>query len=319
MMQSKSVHRRLGVLAALALGGVAAACGGGASPVAPGAVSARGAVIRGTVQGQGTGGASTLGASSALHTSSSAPTLKVSVVGTPLSTSTDAAGQFVLSGVPTGRIELRFEGPGLDARLEIGGLADGQEISITVRVNGGGVVLVSGDDPSPSPSASPSPTPSPVDDDEAEFNGRLDAIDGTTLTVAGRTVLTDANTKIRQHGDAVHFSTLQVGQTVEVEGSVQSGGSVLAKKVTIEDDNDDDENEDDDGQEVEFEGSIQSISGSTLMVSDRTVLTDGNTEFRGDQGEKVTLSFFKVGDHVEVEGHSQSGDSILAKNIKAED
>jgi protein involved in polysaccharide export with SLBB domain len=82
--------------------------------------------------------------------------IKVSVVGSSLVTSTDSAGQFVLTGVPAGRVELRFEGPGLDARLEIAGLAEGQEIHITVKASGNGVVLVSGDTRRPG-QVSPSP------------------------------------------------------------------------------------------------------------------------------------------------------------------
>jgi hypothetical protein len=245
MLQSNFVSRRMGVFIALVAALAAAACGGG-SPSSPDVTQGRGAVIRGSVQDSSTSGSD----GGSLSASSTSRTLKVSVVGTNLSTSTNGSGEFVLTGVPTGRVELRFEGPGLDARLEIGGLSDGQEIRITVRVNGSGVVLVSGGGSS-GPSPSPSPSPSPDDDDDdVEFTGRLDAINGATLTVAGRTVVTDAATRIRRHGDTVPFSALQVGQIVEVEGSPMTNGSVLARKVTIEDDgeegDDDDEDEDED-------------------------------------------------------------------------
>jgi hypothetical protein len=249
MLQSNFVSRRMGVLLAFVAALAAADCGGG-SPSSPDVAQARGAIIRGSVQDSSTSGSD----GGSLSASSTSRTLKVSVVGTNLSTSTNGSGEFVLTGVPTGRVELRFEGPGLDARLEIGGLSDGQEIRITVRVNGSGVVLVSGGGSS-GPSPSPSPSPSPDDDDDdVEFTGRLDAINGATLTVAGRTVVTDATTLIRRRGDPVPFSALQVGQILEVEGSPQTNSSVLARKITIEDDDDDaDEDEDDEDDDDDDE------------------------------------------------------------------
>ena len=257
MLKSSLVPQRMGVPSAVVVAALAAAACGGGSPSSPDVADARGAIIRGSVQGSSTSGSGGGG----LSASSASPTLKVSVVGTNLSTATDGSGEFVLTGVPTGHVELRFEGPGLDARLEIGGLSDGQEIQITVRVNGSGVVLVSGGgssgpDPSPGPSPSPSPDDGDDEDDEVEFTGLLEDIDVSTLTltVAGRTVQTDGNTRIRQHGDPVPFSTLQVGQTLEVEGFPQTDGSVLARKVTIEDDdNDDDDDEDEDEDEDDDE------------------------------------------------------------------
>jgi hypothetical protein len=44
------------------------------------------------------------------------------------------------------------------------------------------------------------------------------------------------------------LSSLRVGETVEVEGVPQSSGTVLARKIKVEDnDNDKDEDEDHDG------------------------------------------------------------------------
>ena len=110
------------------------ACGGGSSsvtgPDAPAAAvpPAAGATIAGTVQ-SGAASSPEIGASSVSG-------LRVSVTGTALQTTTDGSGRFTLSGVPSGRVELRFEGGGIDARLELEGLQSGQTLNVTVRVSG---------------------------------------------------------------------------------------------------------------------------------------------------------------------------------------
>ena len=87
---------------------------------------------------------------------------------------------------------------------------------------------------------------------------------------------------------------------------------MLASKIKVEDNDDEDQNE------VEFKGSIESITPPTLMVSGRKVMTNGSTRIR--RGDKtVTLADLKVGDKVEVAGTRQADGSVLASKIKVED
>jgi hypothetical protein len=109
--------------------GVLAACGGSSSlpgspdGPAPGASSA---TIAGTIV-SASAGAPRAGDVSA---SSSSGGIRVSVAGTSLETTTDDSGRFTLVGVMPGeKVELRFEGPGIDARLEIEGI-----VAIVVNV-----------------------------------------------------------------------------------------------------------------------------------------------------------------------------------------
>ena len=61
---------------------------------------------------------------------------------------------------------------------------------------------------------------------------------------------------------------------------------------------------------------IQSITPPSLVVSGRTVMTDGRTEFKG-QGHIHSLLDLHVGDTVEVEGRLMAdGATILASEIK---
>jgi hypothetical protein len=63
---------------------------------------------------------------------------------------------------------------------------------------------------------------------------------------------------------------------------------------------------------------IQSITPPSLVVSGRTVVTDGRTHLHG-QGRIHSLLDLRVGDTVEVEGTLMSdGASVLATDIKRE-
>jgi len=118
------------------------------------------------------------------------------------------------------------------------------------------------------------------DDDstESEFTGELTSIGGTapalTLVIGGTTVTTTGATQIRRRGDDLGFGALQVGQTIEVSGTLQSGGTVQAKKLTIESEDDD----------VDVEGVATAITGPcpglTFTVGGITFMATSSTEFK---------------------------------------
>jgi Domain of unknown function (DUF5666) len=164
-----------------------------------------------------------------------------------------------------------------------------------------------GDTPNPAPAGA-----------EVEFTGALTSISGSalgaTLVVAGRTVHTNGATVVRRRGDSIAFSSLRVGQTVEVRGTSESSGSVLANRLAIEDDAAAE-------QEVEFSGTVSSISGAgpgaTLVVAGRTVLTNASTVVRR-RGDPVGFDRIRVGQRVEIKG-VQQGANVLATRITLED
>jgi hypothetical protein len=278
------------------LGFLSFACGGNGSVSGPDTPSTRGASIQGTV------------------VTSSAAGIQVSVVGTSVATMTDAAGRFGLADVPAGSPTLRFQAAGIDAQLGVQ-VSAGQTLEIRVAVAGSQATLIS---PSASPNPGPTPSPSPGLGSEMEFRGTIQGINGTDLTVAGRLVHTDGNTRIRRSGNNIPFSALAVGRTVEVEGVGQPDGSVFARKISLEDDGDDDDDDDKGGAQVEFKGTIQSISGGDLKVSGRLVHTNGATQVKR-KGDAVPFSALAAGQRVEVEGTQQSDGSVLAKKIGIED
>jgi hypothetical protein len=286
------------ILLAAGLSVATVACGGGSSsvtgPDAPAAAipPQAGATIAGTVQ-SGSSASGDVGASSVSG-------LRVSVSGTALQTTTDGSGRFVLSGVASGRAELRFEGPGVDARLEIEGLQSGQTLTLTVRVSGSSASKIE-------------------DGSEVELRAKVDSVGSSSLVVGGRTVRVDGSTRLLDRNNMpIRLSEFKAGDFVEAEGYPQPDGSLLAKKVKLED-------EDDAGagpgvgQDVEFTGTIGSVS-PTLVVAGRTVTTNGGTRYLGRKNEVLTFAeVVKLGNRVEVEGHTQPDNSVLAKKIKLED
>ena len=187
-------------------------------PAAPAGATIQGTVVTGATAAQ----------ASAPHAMSGAGGIRVSVTGTNLTTTTDGAGKFVITGVPSGTVELHLEGPGLDARLTLTGLAAGQTLTITVRAAGSQASLEADDDDQ---------------DHEAELRGAIQSIDLATssLMVAGKKVVTNSSTRIAgQHDATLALKDLKVGEKVEVEGTSQADQSVLARKIEVEGDHDND-------------------------------------------------------------------------------
>ena len=208
------------IAAGLALAG--AACDSGpAMPSAPSPVPVSstpvsvGATVQGTV-GVGNG---TLAMSDSVQALAGVGGAKVSVVGRSMSTTTDASGRFALMDVPSGQAELRFEASGVDARLDIGVVSPGQTVTLEVQVQGQSATLAKSDD-------RPSGTP-------VNFAGAVTNL--SPFAVAGRTVVTDGSTQLLDRQNApIAMSAFKVGGMVEVEGTSRADGSVLAKKIKMQ-------------------------------------------------------------------------------------
>jgi hypothetical protein len=156
------------------------------------------------------------------------------------------------------------------------------------------------------------------DDDEAEeveCSGRITATTGGAtprLTIAGcpGDIYTDAATLVRRRGDPVAMSTLTVGTLVAVDARKRTDGTLLARKITIEDEEDED-------AEVKVEGAVGGLEGTcasslTFTVSGKANYTDGATKFEG-----VSCGALKNGDRVEVKG-TQVGSRVRANKVRLE-
>lgn len=139
-----------------------------------------------------------------------------------------------------------------------------------------------------------------------------------------------------RHGDDegqlyLKFEDLQVGQRVEVEGTLSEGGQILADVIVIGDESYASPTE------VEFEGDITAIDAENQIVTVQTtegpvdVQVTGETEIKSDDdgddevrtgdGEYVHLKFedLQVGQTVEVEGLQLEDETVRAREITVAD
>jgi len=270
----------------------AAGCESGDSSVTgppPSLPAAGSAVIQGTVEG----GA---GASSVHASSSATGALRVSVVGTPLVAETDSDGQFVLAGVGSGQVTLRFEGTGIDARLTLSGLVGGQILTIHVHVAGTSAQLTS------------PPANQPTHD--MKFSGTIESVSGNRIVVAGRTVEDQGNTKCSRGDYKITFGDLKVGDKVTVWGTLQASGIVVAYEVAAEGPS---RPKDPKGQTVSFKGKVDSVT--PLFVAGLKVRTDGGTRFKWSDGTALDPGQIKVGDQAYVEGTKLDDGSVQASKV----
>jgi hypothetical protein len=292
MRRKHFVCRFLAGLAALA----AAGCGGSAAVTGPEAeaLATGAAVLQGTVMG-------------------SQPGLEVSVVGTPLVASVDEEGQFALDRVPAGTVTLKLEGAGIDARVSVPGLQDGQVTSIKVQLAGGNAQLA----------GAPSCTPTA----ETFFSGRIESITGARLVVSGRTVEASPKVKVWRGNKGVTLDSLQVGEKVKVWGTLRGDGVVIAgdiQALTSEP-----------GPAgwtwVVLSGVVESVKSSSLdihanpnppkssyptfVVKGVTVTTNDDTKFRWSDGGTCSGSEVKAGKTVTVEGWKKTDGTVKGQVV----
>jgi len=147
-------------------------------------------------------------------------------------------------------------------------------------------------------------TPSP--DPQVELKGSVSALGGTcpaiTFTVNGTSVVANSSTRF-EDGPC---SAVQNGTRVEVKGTRQSNGSVLANKVDIDTPTP--------HPQVEVKGSVSALAGTcpslTFTVNGTSVATNGSTRF-----EDGTCGTVQNGTSVEVKGTRQTDGTVLATKV----
>jgi len=151
------------------------------------------------------------------------------------------------------------------------------------------------------------------EDDEVEVSGEVTAASASSVTVNGMTFILDGST-LYEHGTA---ADLVVGAMVEVEGSVNGDGNLVAAKVEFEGEE----------SETELKGSVESISATdtnngTIVVAGNTVVINNSTIMHDDSSADVmafNLSMLATGDYVEVHYVDNGDGTFTATKLERED
>jgi len=278
------------LVSALAL----AACSS-SSPTAPSATA--GITLNGSIVAPGSGSGSTASVASWSESPASIPPgLTVGVRGTGITTAVNASGQFSLSNLPAGNVELAFTAPGVSAALGLTNLQPGETISIAVSLTSSAAVLE---------------TERRSTGREEQVEGRIESLPpdvaALTFIVAGRTVTTDANTRFLLRNGPVGFDALEVGFRVHVKGQTV-GGTLLASLVDIQNTN---------GTAVNINGVIEDMSGTPsaflIVVDGQEIHGDSLTQFFGG----TVFADLAIGQTVEVKGLQRTG-HVYATRIHVE-
>jgi len=147
---------------------------------------------------------------------------------------------------------------------------------------------------------------------EVELTGTVSARTGAcptlTFSIGSTTFMTNTATTFRDPCTAVVN-----GAVVEVKGTRQANGTVLATRVHVEDRNDENEDE----NEVELTGTIAGKTGTcptlTFSIGTTTFRTNAQTLFR------EACSALVNGDRVEVKGTREANGTVLASRVHVED
>ena len=266
------LKRLLVFISLIAIGFSASACSS-SSPSGPTPLSGftttptsvSGATINGSVTGSALSALSLGGGGFASLTG---PGLMVTVVGTSITAPVNPNGTFVLTDVPPGDIQLRFTGTGTDALLTVTGVTGGDELRITVKVDGSTALLqnVSRKDKL----------------NKVEIEGTVASGTCASFVVNGTTVTTDAATQFSK-GTCANVIT---GAIVQVKGSTQTDATVRATDVKFKTE-DDDTNED--TNKVELEGLVTAGGCGSFTVKNVVVTTDAMTVFKNGRCEEIAV------------------------------
>jgi hypothetical protein len=186
------------------------------------------------ISGRVTGGSSRAAATD-VSTTMATSRLTVGVVGTDISTVVDGDGEFTLTRVPPGDVQLRFAGSGVSATVVLAGVSATDRITVTISLNGNSARLESERRQRDADDEDDDDDEEDEDDDDNELEGSVSNLSGTcpalTFTVRATTVRTNGVTRFTDGP----CSRIANGVRLEVEGRRQPDGAILATEVEFDD------------------------------------------------------------------------------------
>lgn len=148
-------------------------------------------------------------------------------------------------------------------------------------------------------------------EDEVEFTGTIEVLAENLIIVDGISFLVDGMTEILDDdNDPISFDDLEVGMLVQIRGEHDGTGILIATRIKIEDELDDDE--------VQLTGVVTAVQESAVVVSGVEFQVDDNTVILDEENNPIGLSDVRIGFVVEVRADVVD-DVRVATEIKIED
>lgn len=144
---------------------------------------------------------------------------------------------------------------------------------------------------------------------EIEVKGTISEITDSYLIVNEITFSVDSSTIVLDHlNKPILYSSLQVGQLVEVKGNKTGASTANATRIKLEGDED-----------IEIFGKITAINSNSIELNGFVVFVDSNTVYLNHANMPITFNDLSVDQFVEVKMIRNPDSTLLALRIKIED
>ncbi|MEO8233057.1 MAG: DUF5666 domain-containing protein [Ignavibacteriota bacterium] len=144
---------------------------------------------------------------------------------------------------------------------------------------------------------------------EIEIKGNITELTGSYLVVGGITFSVDSATQVLDHlNNPISYSSLQLGQLVEVKGTKTSATTAKALRIKLEG-----------NEDIEVFGRITAINTENIELNGLTVFANTNTVYLNQANQTIAFSDLSVDQFVEVKMVKNPDNTLLALRIKIED
>ena len=144
---------------------------------------------------------------------------------------------------------------------------------------------------------------------EIEIKGNITELTPSYLVVNEITFSVDSTTVVLDHlNNPISYSSLQVGQLVEVKGNKTGTTTAKATRIKLEG-----------NEDIEIFGRITSINANSVELNGLVVFVDSNTVYLNHANQLITFGDLSVDQFVEVKMIRNADSTLLALRIKIED
>jgi len=144
---------------------------------------------------------------------------------------------------------------------------------------------------------------------EIELKGNITELTEVSLVVGGITFSVDSTTQVLDHlNNPISYSSLLLGQLVEVKGTKSGTSTAKALRIKIEG-----------NEDIEIFGRVTAININSIELNGLVVFVNENTVYLNHANQTIGFSDLSVDQFVEVKMIRNVDNTLLALRIKIED